>query len=127
MRSSRRGVNAVEFAIILPVLLTFAFGIIDLGWAHMLRNGASSAAAAGARAGALTSQDADPNAKAAAAALARWNELDLPAQPTIVAFRQGTPQTLVVRVAVPLNELVGLVVGPEQIEVTVAQRMEDQP
>jgi Flp pilus assembly protein TadG len=127
MARSRRGANAVEFALVLPVLLTFAFGVIDVSWAYMLRHGASSAAAAGARAGARTSQTGDPNGAAAAAALAKWNTLDLPATPTIVAFRQGTPQTVVVRVSVPLHELVGLVVGPEKIDVTVAQRMEDQP
>jgi hypothetical protein len=127
MSRTRRGANAVEFALVLPVLLTFLFGVIDLGWAYTLRHAASSAAAAGARAGALTSQEGDPNGRAVAAAQARWDELDLPAVPTIVAFRQGAPQSLVVRVEVPLQELVGLVVGPEEIEVTVAQRMEDQP
>src|SRR4029453_10389287 len=44
MARSRRGANAVEFALVLPVLLTFTFGIIDLGWASLLRHGASSAA-----------------------------------------------------------------------------------
>lgn len=127
MARSRRGANAVEFALVLPVLLTFVFGVIDLGWAHLIRHGASSAAAAGARAGALTAQDAAPNEGAAAAALDQWTELGLPAEPTIVAFRQGAPEVMVVRVQVPLDALVGFVVSDGTVEVTAVQRMEDQP
>jgi Flp pilus assembly protein TadG len=123
----RRGANAVEFALILPVLLTFVFGVIDLGWAHLLRHAASSAATAGARSGALSAQDAAPNDRAAEAAQDRWNELGLTASPTIVAFRQGIPEVMVVRVQAPLEPLVGFVVSEGTVEVTAVQRMEDQP
>jgi len=123
----RRGANAVEFALVLPVLLTFTFGVIDLGWAHLLRHAASSAATRGARSGALTAQTGGPDGRAVAAAQARWNELGLAAAPTIVAFRQGDPEIMVVRVQAPLEPLIGFVVSEGTVEVTAVQRMEDQP
>lgn len=127
MRSPRRGANAVEFALLLPAMLVFTFGVMDLGWNYLVRHAASSAAIAGARVGALTAQGEAPNDSAAAAAIARWNELGLPAAPTIVAFREGAPEVMVVRVQVDLDELSGFVLGPHTIEVTATKRMEDQP
>jgi Flp pilus assembly protein TadG len=125
--TARRGANAVEFALVLPVLLTFTFGVVDLGWAHLLRHAASSAATAGARSGALTAQEAGPNDRAAASAQGRWNELGLSLAPTIVAFREGDPEVMVVRVQAPLEPLIGFVVSEGTVEVTAVQRMEDQP
>ena len=128
MRSARRGANGVEFALVLPVLLVFTFGIIDLGWAYLVRHAAGSAASIGARAGALTSQEEDPATQALGAANARWAELGLPASANIEAAQSGAPAMMEVRVSVDLEELVGFVPGlPDSIEVTAVQRMEDQP
>ena len=49
------------------------------------------------------------------------------AVPTIVTFRQGNPEVMVVRVQVAMDALVGFVVSDGVVEVTAVQRMEDQP
>lgn len=124
----RRGANAIEFALILPVLLVLLTGIMDYGYAYAVRNAANAAARAGARAGALTAQVEGPDVAATDAAAARWLSVGLPLTPTMVAFRTTTvPQQMVVRIRVDLASLIGLVVGPGTIEVTAIQRMEDQP
>jgi Flp pilus assembly protein TadG len=124
---NRRGANAVEFAFIFPVLLLFGFGIIDLGWMSLVRSAASSAAAAGARAGALTAQDAGPGAEAMDAASDRWIEVGLPVTAIIGADQSGAPEMMTVTVVVDLTSLTGWVVGPDSIVVSASQRMEDQP
>src|SRR5262245_29267392 len=100
MRSPRRGANAVEFALLLPALLVFTFGVMDLGWNYLVRHAASSAAGAGARAGALTLQADDPIATALAAANERWAELALPVTPIVTATQVGAPSMMVVDVEV---------------------------
>ncbi|MEQ6903275.1 TadE/TadG family type IV pilus assembly protein [Nocardioides sp. YIM 152588] len=52
-RRGDRGAAAVEFALVLPVLLYLIFGIIDFGVALSFRQSVSQAAAEGARAAAV--------------------------------------------------------------------------
>jgi Flp pilus assembly protein TadG len=127
--SNRRGANAIEFALILPVLVALLTGIMDYGWLYMVRTAATSAARVGARAGAFTAQDATPDSVAASAALAQWNSVGLPtAAPTFVATRStGTPQMMVVRISLNTASLVGFVAGPSSFQVVAAQPMEEQP
>ena len=53
-RRDERGAAAVEFALVVPVLLLLVFGIISYGYMLSFRQGLSQAAAEGARAGAVT-------------------------------------------------------------------------
>lgn len=126
-RRARRGSNVVEFALIAPVLFALLTGIIDYGWSFTLRSVANASARAGARVGALTPQAQDPDGAALDGATAHWTSMGLPLTPTIVAFRTGTPEVMVVRVRVELATLIGFVVGPDTLEVTAVQRMEFQP
>lgn len=49
-RSTRaRGAAVVEFAVVLPLLLTILFGIIEYGWVFMVRQTLQTAAREGAR------------------------------------------------------------------------------
>jgi Flp pilus assembly protein TadG len=123
----RRGANAIEFALILPVLLMLITGIMDYGYAYAVRTVASTAARTGARIGALTPQADNPDTAALTAAVAKWQSVGMPVTPTIVAFRSGDPELMVVRVRVDLASLVGLVVGPGSLEITAVHRMQDQP
>ena len=123
----RRGANAIEFALILPPLLALLTGIMDYGWLYMVRTVATTAAREGAREGAFTPQDDDPNTAAATAASAKWDTFGLPVTPTFVAFRSGVPELMVVRIHIDTASLVGFVVGPESFEVVAAQPMEEQP
>jgi Flp pilus assembly protein TadG len=126
-RKSRRGSNIIEFALVMPVLFGLLTGIIDYGWTFAVRSAATSAARAGARAGAVTPQTENPDGEALTGATSQWTDMGLPLTPTMVAFRTGTPEVMVVRVRVDLASLVGLVIGPGSVEVTAVQRMEDQP
>ncbi len=67
-----KGVAAVEFALILPVFLLLALGMIDYGWYFFIDLTATNAAREGARA-ATTFAGACPNAEATAAAVTTVN------------------------------------------------------
>ena len=129
MRSerSRRGANAIEFALLAPVMLALLTGIIDYGWAATLRESARAAAYAGARAGSVTDRTKDPNGVAANAALKTWNSFHLGPKPTIVAFRSGSPERVNVRVTLSSTTLIGFVPTPPQLRATASERMEQQP
>jgi Flp pilus assembly protein TadG len=51
---TRRGGNAIEFALIAPVLLTLLFGIAEYSWFFFNNQTAVTAAADGARAGSMS-------------------------------------------------------------------------
>ena len=44
MRRSRRGVSAVEFALVLPILIVVLFGVVDFGRAFWMRSNLQTAA-----------------------------------------------------------------------------------
>lgn len=67
MRRSTRGAAAVEFALVLPVLLAFLLGIAELGYLIMLDSTAAMAAREGAREMAI-SQNRDAAIAVASAA-----------------------------------------------------------
>lgn len=54
-RGRRRGVAVVEFAVVLPLLLTILFGIIEYGWVFMVRQTLQTAAREGCRIAVLQS------------------------------------------------------------------------
>ena len=56
-RAGRRGANAVEFALTLPIFLTLMLGIMDYGYLMMAQAILDAAAMQGTREGAIT----DPN------------------------------------------------------------------
>ena len=62
-----RGAAAVEFALVVPLLLLLIFGIISYGMMLSFRQGLTQAASEGARAAAVTLVDADKRTAAAAA------------------------------------------------------------
>ena len=124
---SRRGANAIEFALIAPVLIALATGSIDFAFALGLRYAAASAADHGARIGATTSQEGSPESVATSEALSKWTSFGLPHTPTIVSFREGSPELVVVRIDVDFEPLVGIMPGISGFEVTRVRRMEQQP
>lgn len=58
-RRTPRGAAAVEFALIMPILLLLVFGIISYGYMLSFRQAISQAAAEGARAAAVTQVSAN--------------------------------------------------------------------
>jgi Flp pilus assembly protein TadG len=59
-----RGAAAVEFALVVPLLLMLVFGIISYGYMLSFRQSISQAAAEGARAAAVATSDSDRQAVA---------------------------------------------------------------
>ncbi len=57
--SRLRGAAIVEFAIILPLLLTLLFGIIEFGWVFMIRQTLANAAREGCRVAVLKTATED--------------------------------------------------------------------
>ena len=68
-RAADRGAVAVEFALLLPVLMLLIFGLIDFGRALNAQITLSEAARAGARLAAMGRADAGQRAKAGAIGL----------------------------------------------------------
>ncbi|WP_022910708.1 TadE/TadG family type IV pilus assembly protein [Aestuariimicrobium kwangyangense] len=63
-RKGQRGAAAVEFALVLPVLLVLLLGIIEYGYQFFLYGSAAGAAREGARAMAISTKSADAVTKA---------------------------------------------------------------
>lgn len=124
---SRRGANALEFALLMPVLVAVFTGIMDYSFAMALREAAMKSARAGARAGATCPQSQDPDDAAAEAAADQWASIGLGRVPTIVAFRTGTPPRMTVRVTVEEVPLVGLVSTPSMLEATAVEQLSELP
>ncbi len=73
-----RGAAAVEFALVLPLLLLLVFGIIDFGRAYMAQISLTQAAREGARLGALS--------MSSGAVTARVQEAANPVTPVAVTY-----------------------------------------
>ena len=103
-----RGAAAVEFALVVPLLLVMLFGIIDLGWVFGQQLAVTAAAREGAREFAIQTV-ADPGGAQAAAEL-RAGEL-VPGTPTFAypsTCSAGVPDDeLTMVVTIPLTDLTG--------------------
>lgn len=107
-RSHReRGAAAVEFALVLPVLLLLLMGIVEFGRAYHLQTNLSGAAREGVRAMALEDDvaEARATAKAAAPQLA-LTDSQISVTPTTCSGT--TPGTATVTVTYPVELLFGL-------------------
>ncbi|MCB9686118.1 MAG: pilus assembly protein [Alphaproteobacteria bacterium] len=66
-RQQRRGANAIEFALTLPLYLLIVLGIMDFGYLYHIQAGLDNAAATSCREGAkIDPNDGDPVATASA-------------------------------------------------------------
>jgi Flp pilus assembly protein TadG len=133
-RRSRRGSQAVEFALVLPVLLTLTAGIVDYGWYYSTELTVIHAVREGARAGAAAEEDDDActiatnatvealNASGFTSATAGNVDVAVVDAPTI-----GTGGlTITVTVSMPYNELWGLVTTPTNMIASMTMRMEEE-
>jgi Flp pilus assembly protein TadG len=130
-RRSRRGSRAVEFALILPVLLAFLFGIMDYGWFFSQQIAVSGAVRDGARSGSTTPQDegADPVLAAEQAVARALSAAGFSGDVQLdVALEGAAPdQAIWVAASAPYNSLTGFVPVPEYVAAQLTMRMEDQP
>lgn len=131
-RHQRRGANAVEFALMLPVLISFLLGIIDFGWYFSQQAIVTNCVREGARTGALTKQDANllpvPAAEARLTQCLTDGNVGTPNNTPLVALSGAAPDQLVtVTVTVPYTRITGLIPMPPTLNGQVIMRMEDQP
>jgi Flp pilus assembly protein TadG len=112
-RARERGAAAVEFALVLPLLLLLVLGTIDWGWYFFVREVAINAARVGARVGSVNAVDAaGAIADARTAARSYLDDLGLtqggvdPTAPTVVVGGASLATVKVV-VTYPVGSLTG--------------------
>lgn len=130
MSRSRRGAEALEFALTLPILLILVSGLIDFGWYFYQQSRLHDAVRYGARAGAVTLQAEDPLGRAVAATTEHLTAVAVPFEATIDAsfVTDGTgDQVVEVHAEAEYVGLWNLVGAPYQLAASVAMRMEEQP
>jgi Flp pilus assembly protein TadG len=79
-RSHRGGHSHIEFALVLPVLLMFIYGIMEYGWMFFQRTAVQEAARQGCRAGATMAPDEDYDAVVQEKALSALESLSVDCQ-----------------------------------------------
>ena len=102
LRRVRHGAVTVEFALVVPILFLFVFGIIESARLNMLRNSLENAAYEGARRGIIpgaTAADAQAEAERVLDAVSVGNA-SVAVSPA--AIHSTTPE-ITVTVSVPLN------------------------
>lgn len=111
-RHSQRGASAVEFALILPLLLSVIFAIIDFGWWFFTDMHVTNAARDGARRGAVT--DGTNTAVAEARVNEALGQSGLTGSAGVEATCDGD-DTIKVVVDYPWTPLVGFLFLPDVI------------
>lgn len=126
----RRGSEAMEFALTLPVLLILLSGMIDFGWFWWQQAALVEAVASGVRSGVTTPQAEDPIGRAKAVTLGSLADDTVPFTPTVEAtFVTDATGEQAMRV-VAYGDYVGLwgLLGtPYELHANATMRMEEQP
>jgi len=120
---STDGVAALEFGLVLPLLIVILTGIVDYGHAYFVRLSMSNAAREGARIGAtLPAADAASVAKTTTEAYLARSGID--ATVTVSTPSQAEPTVDVEITLAPFEPLVGLVPVPDHLHASAAMRWE---
>ncbi len=128
-RRIRRAAQAVEFALLLPVVLILLAGITDFGWFFTQQLGVTQAAREGVRAGALAWGDDDPVFLAHSAAQAVVDGWNLSGVVIDAQLRGDASLGSVIEVSVtaPYDPLFHLIPAPDHLGQTVIMRTEPHP
>lgn len=125
--TNRRGNNAIEFALVLPILVALLTGISDLGVYFSARMSVTSAARDAARAASLTPIGDPVTPVGVAQGQASLTAAGLNGQTTCEVIGFSPDQAVRCFVTVGFDPLFGLVPVPATLESTVTMRMEEQP
>jgi len=114
-RDGQRGAAIVEFALVLPLLLTLVLGAIDWGWYFFIDQLVTNAAREGARAGTMlppTSSDSDATAAATGASNNYLTSVQLKATgvaatTVTVTTAGGSTKAVQVTITYPVGSLTG--------------------
>lgn len=127
----RRGSQAVEFALVLPVIVALFAGIIDLGWYFSVDVALRAAVRDGLRTGSRALQSAGPPMVARDAVITSWaaGRMAGVGSPRVVARLEGAApmQLLHVRASMDYVPLIGLVPLPASHSADFRMRMVEQP
>jgi Flp pilus assembly protein TadG len=123
---SSRGVSAVEFALVLPILLILLLGIVDYGWVFFVRLTMTNAAREGARTG-VTGDAGSASADAVAAARAYLTTAGLSGVVTATTPSNADPRVAVTVTVDPFLPIVGFVPTPGSMQVVSTMRWEEAP
>lgn len=136
-RPRRRGANAIEFALILPVFVAMLMAIMDFGWLFFVRSTLDQATVVGCRAGSLVDpgeDDSDVELVRATAELAMEGDLvssgsgacttDCRFDVTLYGVPPG--RSMLCEVERDFQPLVGFVISPMTLSSSIAVRMEWQ-
>ena len=128
MRSyKRRGANAVEFALITPVLLYVLFGTMEYSWFFLNQILLDAAASEGARTAAVTHPDFDAGALGVTAAEDYWDLMNLPIEPIFSTSSTTSADNDLITITGELTYdglFGGFVKTPASINVNVTTRIE---
>jgi Flp pilus assembly protein TadG len=130
----RRGAAALEFALILPVILVILSAVADYGWFLAMQTHVVQAARDGVRVGVTVDRDSgdDPAATAADHVGEVLTNLGLPCaaadgcEITAALETAGTLDTLRVTVRMDYQPPAGIVPTPEVLQAVFSMAMEDQ-
>ena len=127
-RAQRRGAAAVEFGLILPVLLLILFGILDFGWVFHQHGILTRTLRDGCRAGAVVAATGDPVTTATTAISAGVTSAGFACggtctpTVTVISVIPSRLEVLQCTLAVPVLELTGLTPGTGGLTLTTATR-----
>ncbi len=127
-RPNRRGANAIEFALLFPLLIVLTFGGLEYSYHFVKWQAVMAAAQDGARAGAQTAMPNEPDTAAEVAAqatLARFYPRTVPSGASYVGAIVGADQVKVT-VTVPNTSLVGLPFLPVPTSIVAEAQLEVQ-
>jgi Flp pilus assembly protein TadG len=129
MHRQRRGANAIEFALVLPVLLTILFGTMDYGWYFFQRMGLTEAVSDAARAASVVAQEGNVQSTAQTQFNLTSTAMKVAGTPVVTAASSGVypNQVVTVTATVPYAAIVGIVPTPPNVSASVTMRREDQP
>lgn len=128
MRQTRRGNQAIEFALLMPILLVFIGGVVDYGIYLNQRMSVTMVARDAARAGSLV-RVGGGNVEAAAEAQGTASLAVAGMTGTVDCALTGISPDQAIRcdVDVPYVPLLDLVPLPAALETNLTMRMEEQP
>lgn len=119
----------MEFALILPILITLFAGIVEWGWTLNQQMMVLQAAREGARAGVSTPRDDDPESAAQTRVVQSLNDMGLKgsaAAVTVSIVGAYPDELLQVDLALPHEPIIGLVPMPVDLKAALTMRLEEQ-
>jgi Flp pilus assembly protein TadG len=123
LRRQTAGTAAIEFGLVLPLLLVVLVGIIDYGHIHFTRLTMTNAAREGARV-AVTLPADQAQAAAITAADSYLDQAGIEATVEATTPSDGDPAVTVTITIDPFSPLIGLVPTPDRLAVSASMRWE---